>query len=82
MNYLAWALEAADSDLSATRYLSSIRGQYKREVTLGSVVRPVFSRGDGDGEYGLAVYADGPQGTYLAAAAESTWFVRPAGEVA
>ena len=82
VRYLDWTLEATDPDLRDTRFLSYIRGQFKREVTLGCRVRPTFARMDGDGRCGHAVYADGEGETFLAAAAESAWTVRPAGEAA
>lgn len=76
VNYLAWALEAVDADVASARFLSSLRGQFKREVTLGCSVYPAIERRGGDGRYSHAIYADGPGGPFLAAAAESSWSVR------
>jgi acyl-ACP thioesterase len=78
VNYLAWALESVADEVLGDRYLASVRGQYKREVTYGSAVRPVAAP-EGEG-YRHGVYAAPPDGgpEYLAAAAESVWKTRPA----
>ena len=78
VNYLGWALEAVSPEAVQDRYLASIRGQFKREVTFGSTVNAALLGPDGEGEMRHGVFATGPAGSYLAAAAMSRWLPRPA----
>jgi acyl-ACP thioesterase len=82
VNYLAWALEALPGETMKDYYLASIRGQFKREVTYGSAVRAGFSGLDEEGRARHGVFASGPGGSYLAAAAESRWLPRAAAAAA
>jgi len=77
VRYLEWALEALDAGVASGRFLSCIRGQFKREVTLGCAVRPTIGGRGGAGRFCHAVYAEGAGETFLAAAAESAWTLRP-----
>jgi len=78
VNYLAWALESVADEVRGERYLARVVGQYKREVTYGSTVRPLAVP-EAEG-YRHSVYAAPPESgpEYLAAAAVSTWKPRPA----
>jgi medium-chain acyl-[acyl-carrier-protein] hydrolase len=80
VNYLAWALESIPEDLRAGRFLSLLRGQFKREVTYGSTVRAALQGGGGPCSFLHGAYATSPDGgePYLAAVAESAWETRKA----
>jgi len=78
LNYLSWALEALPETLRETKYLSSLRGHYRREVTLGSAISAAFAEVDGQGRCAHGVFADNGSERYLAAAAQSHWLPRAA----
>ncbi len=78
LNYLSWALEALPEELRDTMYLSSVRGHYRREVTLGSTISAAFEAVDDRGSCAHGVYADDGKERYLAAAALSRWLPRAA----
>jgi acyl-ACP thioesterase len=78
VNYLAWALEALPEAIRRGCYLASIRGQFKREVTYGSMVKAALAGPDLEGTMKHGVFASGPSGSYLAAAARSRWLPRAA----
>jgi medium-chain acyl-[acyl-carrier-protein] hydrolase len=80
VNYLAWALEALAPEMRDGRFLASIRGQFKREVTYGSIISAALSGSDPLAGLDHGVFArppapvGGPAGpAYLAAAARSRW---------
>lgn len=76
VNYLAWALEALPPATRAGSFLSSIRGQFKREVTYGSTVSAAVAGPDEAGLLRHGVFARNAEGSYLAAAAASRWLPR------
>jgi medium-chain acyl-[acyl-carrier-protein] hydrolase len=76
--YLSWALEALPKATREGSYLSSLRGQFKRELRLGANAMPLCAD-EGDGRFRLGVIASpgslatDPAEPYMAAAAESLW---------
>lgn len=79
--YLGWALEALPREERERGVLRRIRGQWKRELTMGASASP-WCEPLGAGRYRLGVYgstaADGGSGAdsaepWLAAAAETEW---------
>jgi medium-chain acyl-[acyl-carrier-protein] hydrolase len=81
LNYLSWALEALPETLRDTMYLSSMRGHYRREVTLGSTISAAFEAADDQGRCAHGVFADNGTERYLAAAAQSRWLPRASSRV-
>jgi len=81
LNYLSWGLEALPEELSESRYLASMRGHYRREVTLGSAISAAFVPVDDDGRCAHGVFAHSGSERYLAAAAETRWLPRAASRV-
>jgi acyl-ACP thioesterase len=73
VNYLAWALEATPPEATEGRFLASIRGQFRREVTYGSTIKAAVAGHDASGAMTHGVFASGPEGGYLAAAARTRW---------
>ena len=74
--YLSWALEALPKATREGAYLSSLRGQFKRELKLGACAMPLCAD-EGEGKFRLGVIASpgspAEEGSYMAAAAESLW---------
>jgi medium-chain acyl-[acyl-carrier-protein] hydrolase len=81
LNYLSWALEALPETLRDTMYMSSVRGHYRREVTLGSTISAAFEAVDDQGRCAHGVFADNGKERYLAAAAQSRWLPRASSRV-
>jgi acyl-ACP thioesterase len=81
LNYLSWGLEALPEELRESRYLASMRGHYRREVTLGSTISAAFVSVDDGGRCAHGVFADNGSERYLAAAAETRWLPRAASRV-
>jgi medium-chain acyl-[acyl-carrier-protein] hydrolase len=81
LNYLSWALEALPQDLRDGAYLSSLRGHYRREVTLGSTISAAFEAVDEQGGCAHGVFAQNGSERYLAAAAQSRWLPRASSRV-
>jgi acyl-ACP thioesterase len=76
VNYLAWALEAMPPEARKDRFLASIRGHFRREVTYGSTVKAAFAGPDESGAMRHGVFASDSDGGYLAAAARTLWLPR------
>lgn len=72
--YLSWALEALPKATREGAYLSSLRGQFKRELKLGASAMPLCAD-EGEGKFRLGVIANSSSRAepYMAAAAESLW---------
>jgi len=76
--YLSWALEALPKATREGAYLSSLRGQFKRELKLGASAMPLCAD-EGEGKFRLGVIANGGSRACASPGASSSENAGPTG---